>query len=122
MCVNITDDTINAVWGDTRSGRLNIYFQRMSLDGIIASSQQLSSEIVPYLNVSPNPAYDFVKVEAIGIKQLALFDLSGRMLFQIDNPIAKDEMIISISEFPNGNYILRISSENGIQTRKILKK
>jgi hypothetical protein len=43
------------------------------------------------------------------------------VIFQINNPITKDEMTLNIKEFPSGNYILRVLSENGIQTRKIIK-
>jgi hypothetical protein len=121
MCVKFRHDTINSVWGDTRSGRLNIYFQRISFDGTTVSIQQISSEIIPYLKVSPNPSSDFINVEAKGIKNISLFDSFGKVIFQINNPITKDEMTLNIKEFPSGNYILRVLSENGIQTRKIIK-
>jgi hypothetical protein len=122
MSVKFRNDTINAVWGDTRSGRLNIYFQRISFDGTTVSTQQISSEIIPILKVSPNPTSDFINVEATGIKNISFFDSFGKVLFQIDNPITKDEMTLNIKNFPSGNYILRVLSENGIQTRKIIKK
>ena len=122
MCVKLRNDTINAVWGDTRNGFLNIYFQRMSIDGSTLSTQQISSEIIPMLSISPNPASDFINIGATKIKQLTFFDSFGRILLQIDNPIAKDEMILNIKRFPTGNYILRVLSENGTQTRKIIKK
>lgn len=121
MCVKFRNDTISAVWGDTRSGRLNIYFQKMSIDGIILSTHQISSEIIPILDVSPNPAKDIIHVGAKNIKQLSLFDSFGRLVYKIDNPIAKDEMSLNINDLPSGNYILRVISENGIQTRKIIK-
>jgi len=121
MCVKFINDTINAVWGDTRNGFLNIYFQRMSIDGTPLSTTQISSEIIPALTISPNPASDFIQIGAKNIKQLTFFASSGNELFKIDNPIAQDEMILNIKEFPSGNYILRVLSENGIQTRKIIK-
>lgn len=121
MCVKFRNDTINAVWGDTRNAFLNIYFQRMAINGTILSAQQISSEIIPILTISPNPATDFINIEAGSIKQLAFFDSFGRLLFQIDNPVPKSEMTLNIKEFPSGNYILRVLSENGIQTRKIIK-
>lgn len=122
MCVKFRNDTINAVWGDTRSGRLNIYFQRKSFNGTTLSTQQISSEIIPILKVSPNPASDFIHVAAKEIKQVSFFDSFGKELLHIDNSISKDEMTLNIKEFPSGNYILRVLSENGIQTRKIIKK
>lgn len=122
MCVKFTNDTINAVWGDTRNGRLNIYFQRMSINGTTLSSQQISSEIIPILTISPNPASDFITIEAKNIKQLTFFDSFGKVLLKIDNSIAKNEMTFNIKEFSSGNYILRVLSEDGIQTGKIIKK
>jgi hypothetical protein len=122
MCVKFRNDTINAVWGDTRNGRLNIYFQRMSINGILLSSQRIASEIIPLLTISPNPVSDFIHIESNGIKQLTFFDSFGRVLFQMENSIEKDEMTLNIKEFPSGNYILRVLSENGIQTKKIIKK
>lgn len=122
MCVKFRNDTINAVWGDTRSGRLNIYFQRISFNGITLSTHQISSEIIPILTVSPNPSSDVIHVGARSIKQLTLYDSFGRIVLHIDNSNAKDEMTMNIKEFPSGNYILRVLSENGIQTRKIIKK
>ena len=121
MCVKFRNDTINAVWCDIRSGRLNIYFQRKSINGSPLSIQQISSEIVPILTISPNPANEFINIGAKSITQLTIFDSFGSVLLQIDNPIAKDEMTLNIKEFPSGNYILRVLSENGIQTRKIIK-
>ena len=43
MCVVLVNDTLNAVWGDTRNGKLNIWFQRMSLQsGVLNSIINLS--------------------------------------------------------------------------------
>ena len=94
----------------------------MSLDGTISSAQQLSSENIPCLNISPNPTSDFINVEAKGIKQLALFDSNGKLLIQSDNQIIQDETTLNIKELPSGTYILRVVSDNGFQTRKIIKK
>ncbi len=45
MCVAVENDTLNAVWGDTRNGKLNIYFQRMSLQ---------SGSVTTVTNISEN--------------------------------------------------------------------
>lgn len=122
MCVKFRDDTINAVWGDTRNGFLNIYFQRKPVNGNSLSVQQISSEKIPVLTVCPNPAGDFVNIEANGIRQLTFFNSSGIELLNIDNPMVKDEMTLDITPFPPGNYLLRVLSEDGIQTGKIVKQ
>jgi hypothetical protein len=122
MCVKLRNDTINAVWGDTRNGRLNIYFQIMSIEGKLLSSQEISSEEIPILKVNPNPTSNFITIEAKGIQQISLFDYFGNTLLQIDNPTKMDRTILNIKEFPPGKYIIRVASENGIQTKKIIKQ
>jgi len=122
MCVKFRNDTLNAVWGDTRNGRLNIYFQRISFNGTTVSTQQISSEIIPVLKVSPNPASEFINIEAKNIKKIQLFDSNGRTHLQIDLSISKDKMTLDITNFPVGNYILSVWTENGLQTRKIIIK
>ncbi|MEQ9306792.1 MAG: sialidase family protein, partial [Marinoscillum sp.] len=55
MCVKLQNDTLNAVWGDPRDGELNIWFQQMTTNGTVLSTNQISSETIPPLIIYPNP-------------------------------------------------------------------
>jgi hypothetical protein len=51
MCIKFRDDTLNAVWGDTRDGKLNIWFQKTGIDGSVLSIHQISCEKLPFLSI-----------------------------------------------------------------------
>ncbi len=44
MCIKLVNDTLNAVWGDTRDGKLNIWFQRMAVSEVTSSIDQSSTD------------------------------------------------------------------------------
>jgi len=121
MCIKLRNDTLNAVWGDSRNGKLNIWFQRMSLSGTILSVHQLSSESVPYAKIFPNPFKNSIHIESKKIKQLTIYDLNGRVLMTLSNQNGKDYMTIDLSDFSKGIYLINIITENGILTEKIIK-
>jgi hypothetical protein len=61
-------------------------------------------------SIFPNPARDFVTVKCVpGYKTLEVFDISGRRY--ITKILTGVEMtVISLSHFPSGIYIIRVSS------------
>lgn len=122
MCIKLRNDTLNAVWGDTRNGVLNIWFQRMSLSGIIISTQQLAAEVMPSLSIAPNPANSTVNIEGEKIKQLKIYDISGKEMLGVDCPNAENKITIDMSSFPKGVYTIRVLTERGFQTGKIVKE
>lgn len=74
--------------------------------------------------IFPNPATDIVTIsnnENIGIKQIRVFDISGKIIkssfFNNDN-----EVQININDFDNGIYLLQINTQNGIFIEKLIKK
>ncbi|HMI08623.1 MAG TPA: T9SS type A sorting domain-containing protein [Flavobacterium sp.] len=72
------------------------------------------------ITVYPNPANNWVNVEAKGIvKSYGLFDIQGRILEikQINKANAK----IDISKHATGIYYLRIYTDSGMKTEKLIK-
>lgn len=121
MCIKLRDDTLNAVWGDTRNGKLNIWFQRMSLSGVILSTQQLASEVIPPILITPNPTNHTVSIEGEKIRQLIIHDMGGKELLHIDCPNEENKITLNLEYFPKGVYLIRILTEQGFQTGKIIK-
>ena len=76
--------------------------------------------MLPKLVVYPNLASDKIHLvipnseEIIGI---ALYDVSGK---QMDMTLTNNS--IDVSNLPNGCYMLKITSEEGIVNRKVVKK
>ncbi|MFY0606450.1 MAG: T9SS type A sorting domain-containing protein [Cyclobacteriaceae bacterium] len=74
----------------------------------------LTSQDGLQLSIYPNPATDMIYVQGQNIQSLQLLDLGGRMI----HSSAKES--INVSKIKNGVYILRVSTELGLHTRKIV--
>ncbi|MDR1006469.1 MAG: leucine-rich repeat protein [Bacteroidales bacterium] len=71
------------------------------------------------INVYPNPTKDVLNVEsASNITTIELFNILGQRVFvsKPNNKVA----IINVSDFKQGNYILKSYTENGISTKKVV--
>ena len=71
------------------------------------------------INIYPNPVSDVLYFEITDtiIEKIIIFDLSGRKILeqnQVNN--------LQVSDLQKGNYILKIVSDKGIQTEKIIVK
>jgi Secretion system C-terminal sorting domain len=72
-------------------------------------------------SVSPNPAKDVLNFSNRNntiISNIALTDVNGRVVKQINNSVSQ----INISELTSGVYFLKITSDKGIGTTKIVKQ
>lgn len=73
--------------------------------------------------ISPNPASDFVTIsnsENLKIKNVELFDLNGRIIKSAKfNDLVNIE--INLASFSKGMYLLKIDTENGFISKKIIK-
>lgn len=72
------------------------------------------------LSIYPNPAYDVIHVDSVSeIRSLEFFDVQGRLLLAKTNSGVKSTLDISNSG--TGVYYVRITTEKGIKTEKIIK-
>ena len=76
----------------------------------------------PVISVYPNPVKDFVtiKSEQSSLESIEIFDINGKMVKQ-ENVIGQEKEM-NISELTSGAYIIRIKTEKGIESVRILKK
>ena len=72
--------------------------------------------------IYPNPTSGKLKIESgkLKIEDVAVFDLMGRKQ-KAEGRKQNTEMLIDISHFPAGVYLLKIQTETGITTHKIIK-
>ena len=123
MCVNMINDTIYAVWGDTRNNFLNIWFQRMDVTGGGTYVKDLANDI-EVINAYPNPATNYLIVD-FGNNEIT------NAHYEIINPlgeiishqnISNKQQQIDLSEFYSGNYLLKFTNKKGSRVIKIVKK
>ena len=95
------------------NGDLAIYGNEPPLD---TDTFPLSS-----IQIYPNPTSDFLFVKAqSGLLDYQLFDLNGRLVTEQQPSGA--ETRVDLSELPAALYFLRLQSEEGTRTYKIVKK
>ncbi len=73
------------------------------------------------ITLYPNPTRGTVRIQhsASRIQSVALYDVSGRMLDKVN--VNGHTTVIDLSRHPSGTYFLRITTENGVATDKVVK-
>jgi hypothetical protein len=85
----------------------------------VEENQTLSS----FLTVYPNPTNDFLsldKVNEINIDKIEVIDLSGRVVMTSFSN--ENRTTIDLTSLNSGIYILKVESDNGTLTQKIVKQ
>ncbi|MFW5663469.1 MAG: Ig-like domain-containing protein [bacterium] len=71
------------------------------------------------INVYPNPASSHLEISSQGtIYECSFFDINGMKL--MNQPVMNHRLRISLSDFPAGIYFLRLTTEHGLENRKIV--
>jgi hypothetical protein len=96
--------------------------QIVTADGVITAAEPPPAlPDAPHWSVFPNPTTDFWTVTWQGgpRAELQLLDLQGRLLRQ--QPITQGQNRVDAQRLPPGMYLLRLSSEEGVSSRKVVK-
>lgn len=101
-----------------------------SLDNNIASSWIASTSTLANDNfildnsktvIYPNPATNLISINSnITINKFEIIDMYGKIL--VINAINSEKVSIDISDFSNGIYFVKIYTEFGVKTEKLIKK
>jgi hypothetical protein len=91
----------------------------------IASNENLLSnadfEINDAIQIYPNPTKNRIAIKTIKpFSQIQLIDVHGRVIAAVYKN--SNEIEIDMNNFSNGIYLIKIISENKIETRKIIKQ
>lgn len=123
-----SDDFVQRGWNLANFGGQTIYiaFHNISVaggDAILFDDIYVGTgvgiEDVDNVNVSvyPNPANDVLNIEGEGIQEVELMDVNGRTVMTTANAGS-----LNISNLASGIYVVRVITNNGISTQKIVKK
>jgi hypothetical protein len=115
------------VAGNTVTNSANIYFDYnfpILTNTVSTTFQTLSTTDFVLDNsvvVSPNPAKNNVVIKSDNnIKSIDLFDVQGRIL--TTKIVHTNQSVLDISNYMNGIYFVKVTTENGIATAKIIKQ
>lgn len=90
------------------------------INDTLVSLQELEGAIANKLSIYPNPSSDnvFISIENETIEMVQLYDISGKLVKEMLQP--KQVQVINVNELSPNIYILRIQSESGVKTSKII--
>ena len=115
MNVQFVGDTLYAIWGDVRTGTLNIFINRMN----VANGTSSISEVIKEdrnLLIYPNPATDEITIAHFDDYQnLKLLDSQGKLLNSINTST------LNVSNLPAGNYFIQFSVNGKNFTSSFIK-
>ena len=121
------DDVMNGnitMSGGTVCFRVTPYFSGMSgtylLEIQIRRIIGVEEEHVMDLTIHPNPVKDLLHVRCDNMRQYDLFSIDGKLVKS--SQTNENEAVIDFSDLVSGLYMLRITSDDGIVTRKIIKE
>ncbi|MEM0995798.1 MAG: T9SS type A sorting domain-containing protein [Bacteroidota bacterium] len=117
----LVDDTLSAVWGDVRQGRLNIYFSRIALGNMTtALEQQIGGEELPELHLFPNPTDNRIELRGDWLHSAELIGSNGQKLgsWKIEGPT----FAVPLENCPAGTYFLRVQTNRGMVAKKLVKQ
>lgn len=73
------------------------------------------------VSVYPNPTLNHVTVEATGIQSVEVFDALSRRIMNVEGK-GDDTVGLDLDHCPTGTYYLRITTNNGVAIKKVIKK
>jgi len=120
-CVYISD-TLYTAWGDTRTGKMNIYFAKtIASTNTTVGIRVLDGENPPFL-IFPNPTKDYINIrvrDEIIEKKVFVVDTKGKRIL---SQTASKNFSIDISQQPTGMYFLRVNTQNNFYAQKNFKQ
>jgi len=120
MGMELENDTISAVWGNTRDGSLDIWFSRIAArTGTINHVNLIESES-KVLSIFPSPTTGIFNIELEGkndIQKIEIESIDGKTVFSSKHT----NKTIDLSKEKAGIYYLYVTSEGKIYRKSIQK-
>lgn len=77
----------------------------------------ISSASEANVNLYPNPTTNVLNIEAEGVQEVHVIDINGRTAM-----VEKNVSSINMSNLANGVYYVRVITNNGVSSQKVVKK
>ena len=95
-------------------------WKKFNIEGIEVGIEDIETDVV---KIYPNPTTGELRIEngEWKIKNIEIYDVYGRNVSQISNLKSQISNLINISHLQAGIYFVKISTEAGVVTKKIVK-
>ena len=109
MSVKFSSDTIYTLWGDVRSGILEIYLNKYDVTNGTSSITEITSEFNQAL-VYPNPATSEIQLFNVGTHQLTIYNSDGKEYLRHEESVPLKS--VNVEAWPNGTYFIQKEVDN----------
>ncbi len=105
---------------------LNVGNGSLSMDNLTMEFKEttdLASTTLPYLNIYPNPAQDFIYIEAQDFNQvtsIGLYDLTGKKVYEKEVFNQSKKIQVDVSNLEKGMYFLSWTQDGANRIQKIV--
>jgi hypothetical protein len=72
------------------------------------------------LVVYPNPVSDQLTLQGEGLRHVSLISITGATVF--DSAITGNSIVIDMASLPQGLYLLRVCTDEGVKVNKVVKR
>ena len=72
------------------------------------------------LMVYPNPANAYLNIEAANMTHINIVNTLGQVIY--DKEVGSDKEVIDMSQYNNGIYLVRVTTENGVIVKQVSKR
>ena len=71
------------------------------------------------MSIYPNPTDGILNIEVESMKRITIFNAMGQVVY--DNEVVSDKETIDMTQYQDGMYLLRVTTENGVMTEKVVR-
>ena len=71
------------------------------------------------MSIYPNPTDGILNIEVESMTRITIFNTMGQVVY--DNEVVSDKETIDMTQYNEGMYLLRITTENGMMTEKVVR-
>lgn len=115
--INLHQDTVYAVWGDTRTGVLQIWFNKKGIQGGSPSGILLTDEAIPAVSTYPNPSQNILYLKGENVTEVLIYNMTGQLV--TDEKITSQQ--INTSALVKGVYNIQFRTAKGNTTQRFVK-
>ncbi len=114
MNVRFVGDTIYSIWGDVRTGTINIFLSKTSVSSGTSSTQTIHNDDA-LMTIFPNPAKEYFTIDQFeAYENCQLIDATGNLIKNIETGT------IATLDLPSGAYFVRFSVKNKTFTAPVM--
>lgn len=120
MCIDFIEDTLHITWGDVRTTRLNIWYQKYSSQGILLSSSNVFEDNWSEISIFPNPADDQITITSSALfDEVKITNTSGQIVQDERVQSPTNEFNSQISEWPSGKYFVLLYRKDQVISKGV---